>query len=151
MAMIKVKNEESQPYFICTCVGIHPGGGLSRNHQLSWPRLQARRSCASSLETFTQSFLHLAWPMTHGPESGSRSDLIVVAHIFSWSWSAHLQDIWQHDQTSGAESCELKAAKFIKMPSNSASETAKNWKPIINFSLCFIEKFGSVSAFDFYF
>ncbi len=46
--------------------------------------LQARRSCASSLDTFTQSFLHRAWPKTRGPEIGSRSALIVVAHVFSW-------------------------------------------------------------------
>ncbi len=46
--------------------------------------LQARRSCASSLDNFTQSFLHRAWPKTRGPEIGSRSALIVVAHVFSW-------------------------------------------------------------------
>ncbi len=46
--------------------------------------LQARRSCASSLDTFTQSFRHRAWPKTRGPESGSRSALIVIAHVFSW-------------------------------------------------------------------
>ncbi len=40
--------------------------------------LRARRSCASSLETFTQYFLHRAWLKTRGPESGSRSALIVV-------------------------------------------------------------------------
>ncbi len=40
--------------------------------------LQARRSCPSSLDAFTQSFLHRAWPKTRGPESGSRSALIVV-------------------------------------------------------------------------
>ncbi len=45
---------------------------------------QAQRSCASSLVTFTQSFLHRAWPKTRGLESGSRSALIVVAHVFSW-------------------------------------------------------------------
>ncbi len=47
--------------------------------------LQARRSCASSLETFTQSFLHRAWSKTRGPESCSRSALSVVAHVFSWT------------------------------------------------------------------
>ncbi len=47
--------------------------------------LQARRSCArDSLETFTQSFLHRAWPKTRCPKIGSRSALIVVALIFSW-------------------------------------------------------------------
>ncbi len=46
--------------------------------------LQARQSCASSLDTFTQSFHHRAWPKTRGPEIGSRSALIVVAHVFSW-------------------------------------------------------------------
>ncbi len=35
-------------------------------------------------EIFTQSFLHLAWPETCGPKSGSRSALIVGAHAFSW-------------------------------------------------------------------
>ncbi len=46
--------------------------------------LQARRSCASSLDTFTQSFFHCACPKICGPVSGSRSALIVVAHVFSW-------------------------------------------------------------------
>ncbi len=42
--------------------------------------LQARRPCASSLDTFTQSFLYRAWPKTRGPWIDSRSALIVVAH-----------------------------------------------------------------------
>ncbi len=46
--------------------------------------LQARRSCASSLDTFIQSFLHCACPKICSPVSGSRSALIVVAHVFSW-------------------------------------------------------------------
>ncbi len=46
--------------------------------------LQTRRSFASSLETFTQSFPHRARPKTRGPEIGSKSALIVVTHIFSW-------------------------------------------------------------------
>ncbi len=51
----------------------------------SWTEaFQARRSCASSLNTFTQSFLHRAWPKTRGPEIGSGSALIAVAHVFSW-------------------------------------------------------------------
>ncbi len=45
---------------------------------------QARRSCASSLDTFTQSFHHCAWPKTPGLARGSRSALIVVACVFSW-------------------------------------------------------------------
>ncbi len=71
-----------------TCVGIHPGRvepvspiALTTSRVNA---LQARRSCASSLDTFTLSFLHRAWPKTRGPESGSRSALIVVAHVFSW-------------------------------------------------------------------
>ncbi len=46
--------------------------------------LQSRRPYASSLETFTQLFLHRAWPKTCGPEIGSKSVLFVVAHVFSW-------------------------------------------------------------------
>ncbi len=72
----------------CTCVGIHPGRVEPASPiELTTSRteaLQARRSCASSPETFTQSFLHRAWPKTSGPERGLRSALIVVAHIFSW-------------------------------------------------------------------
>ncbi len=71
----------------CTCVGIHPGRvepaspiALTTSRKEA---LQARRSCASSLDTFTQSFLHRAWPKTRGPEIGSRPALIVVAHVFS--------------------------------------------------------------------
>ncbi len=41
-------------------------------------------STSGSLETFTQSFLHRAWPKTRGPGRGSWSALIVVAHAFSW-------------------------------------------------------------------
>ncbi len=72
----------------CTCVGIHPGRvepvlpiALTTSRTEA---LQARRFGASSLDTFTQSFLHRAWPKTRGPESGSRSALIVVAHDLSW-------------------------------------------------------------------
>ncbi len=61
---------------ICMCVGIHLGRVEQASPiELTTPRteaLQARWSCASSLETFTQSFLHRAWPRTRGPE------------IFSW-------------------------------------------------------------------
>ncbi len=45
--------------------------------------LQVQRSCVRSLKTFIQSFLHRAWPKTRGPESGSRTALIVIAHAFS--------------------------------------------------------------------
>ncbi len=73
----------------CTCAGIHPGRiEPASPTALTTSRteaLQARRSCASSLDTFTQSFLYRAWPKTRGPEIGSRSALIVVAHVFSWS------------------------------------------------------------------
>ncbi len=75
-------------YYTCTCVGIHPGRvGPASPTALTTSRteaLQARRSCASSLDIFTQSFLHRAWPKARGPEIGSRSALIVVAHVFSW-------------------------------------------------------------------
>ncbi len=78
------------PYLLVltTCVGIHPGRvepaspiALTSSRTEAF---QARRSCASSLGTFTQSFLHLACPKTRGPEIGSRSALVVVAHVFSW-------------------------------------------------------------------
>ncbi len=49
----------------------------------------SRRSCASSLETFNQSFLHPAWPKTR---RGSRPALIVDAHAFSWP-PAHLRHV----------------------------------------------------------
>ncbi len=75
-------------YFTCTCIGIHPGRvGPASPNVLTMSRveaLQARRSCASSLDTSTQSFLHRAWPKVRDPEVGSRSALIVVAHISSW-------------------------------------------------------------------
>ncbi len=52
----------------CTCVGIHPGRvepaspiALTTSRTEAF---QARRSCSSSLDTFTQSFLHRAWPKT---------------------------------------------------------------------------------------
>ncbi len=71
----------------CTCVGIHPGRvEPASSIELTTSRtetLQARQSCASSLDTFTQSFLHRAWPKTRDPGSSSRSALIVVAHVFS--------------------------------------------------------------------
>ncbi len=72
----------------CTCVGIHSGRVEPASPiELTTSRveaLQARRSCVSSRKIFTQSFLHRVWPKTHGPEIGSRSALIVVAHVFSW-------------------------------------------------------------------
>ncbi len=72
----------------CTCVGIHPGRVEPASPiALTTSRMQAfqaRWSCASSLDTFTQSFLHRAWLKTRGPESCSRSALIVIAHVFSW-------------------------------------------------------------------
>ncbi len=80
--------------------------------------LQARRSCVSSLDTFTQYFLHRAWPKTRGLESCTRSALTAVAHVFSWpparlrhvrggvgrrrSLISSPSDVLQHDQTSGA-------------------------------------------------
>ncbi len=79
----------TQRYLLtCTCVGIHPGRVEPASPiDLITSRteaLQTRQSCASSLETFTQSFLHRAWPKTGGPEKGSGSVLIVFAHVFSW-------------------------------------------------------------------
>ncbi len=77
------------PYVLtCTCVGIHPWQIKPTSPiELTTSRTeapQARRSCASSLDTFIQSFLHRAWLTTRDPERGSRSALIVVAHVFSW-------------------------------------------------------------------
>ncbi len=46
--------------------------------------LKALRSCTSSLETFAQSFLNRALQKARDPERGSRSALIVHAHVFSW-------------------------------------------------------------------
>ncbi len=72
----------------CACVGIHPGWVQPASPiALTTSRteaLQARRSRASSLDTFPQSCLRRAWPKTSGPEIGSRSALMVVAHVFSW-------------------------------------------------------------------
>ncbi len=72
----------------CTCVDIHPGRVEPASPiALTMPRteaFQARRSCASSLDTFIQSFLRRVWLKTRGPEIGSRSALVVVAHVFSW-------------------------------------------------------------------
>ncbi len=72
----------------CACFGIHKGRVEPASLiQLTISRteaLQARQSCASSLETFTQSFLDHAWPTTRGPQSCFRSPSIVVAHVFSW-------------------------------------------------------------------
>ncbi len=74
--------------FTCTCVGIHPGRVEPESPiALTTSRtdvLQAQWSCASSLHTFTQSFVHHTWPKTRGPESGSRLALIVVAHVLTW-------------------------------------------------------------------
>ncbi len=72
----------------CTCVSIHPGLVEPASPiALTTSRteaLQARRSCANSLDIFTQSLLHHVWPKTRGLESGSRSALTVVALVFSW-------------------------------------------------------------------
>ncbi len=80
----------------CTCVGIHPGwvepASPTALITSRTEALQAQRSCAISLDTFTQSSLHRAWPKTRGPEIGSRSALIVVAHVFSWP-PARLRDV----------------------------------------------------------
>ncbi len=106
----------------CTCVGIHPGRVEPVSPialTTSWTEAcQARQSCASSLDTFIQSFLNRAWPKTRGPESASRSALNVVAHVFSWPPARlrHVRDgvgrrmslisspsgQMRHDQTSGA-------------------------------------------------
>ncbi len=72
----------------CTCVGFHPRRvEPAPPIELTTSRKeapQARRSCASLLDTFTQFCLHRAWPKTRGSERGSRSALTVVAHVFSW-------------------------------------------------------------------
>ncbi len=61
----------------CTCVGIDPGRVVQASLiELAMSRteaLQAQRileSCATSLEVFTQPFLHCAWPKARGPERG---------------------------------------------------------------------------------
>ncbi len=108
--------------FTCACVGVHPGRVEPASPTaLTTSRteaLQARRSCASSLGTFTQSFLYRAWPETRGPKIGSRSALIVVVHVISWppsrlrhvrggvgrrrSLISSPRDVLRHVQTSGA-------------------------------------------------
>ncbi len=108
-------------FIILTCTYLYlrrhfTRGELSRHHQFCWPRLeveapQARRSCLSSLKTFTQSFLHRSCPKIRGVEIGSRSALVAVAHVCAtckavWEgevhWPAHLRDVLRHDQTSRA-------------------------------------------------
>ncbi len=75
-------------FYLLTCVGIHPGRVEPASPiELATSRteaLQPRWSCASSLKTFTQFFLHRAWLKTRGRESDSRTALIVIAHVFSW-------------------------------------------------------------------
>ncbi len=65
--------------------GIHPGRVEPDSPiKLTTSRtdaLKVRLSCANSLETFTQSFLHRAWPKTRGPDNGPGSVLIVVAQF----------------------------------------------------------------------
>ncbi len=46
---------------------------------------QSRQSCANSLETFTQSFLHCPEPKTCCPERGFRSAMIVITNVYSCS------------------------------------------------------------------
>ncbi len=87
-ALRLLSSHENTVYLLtCTCVGIHPGRVEPASPvALTTSRteaLQARRSCASSLDIFTQSYLHRAWPKTRDPEVGSRSALIVVANVFS--------------------------------------------------------------------
>ncbi len=52
---------------------------------------QARRSCANSQDTFTQSFLHRAWPKTRGPQMGSWSALSAIAYVFDETTDYSLQ------------------------------------------------------------
>ncbi len=71
----------------CTCVAIHPERVEPASPiDLTTCRteaLQARRFCASSLDTFTQSFLHRAWPKTRvirqNPAESVTSDTGVIA------------------------------------------------------------------------
>ncbi len=62
----------------CTCIGIHPGRvEPSSPIELTTPRteaLQARRSCARSLETATQ-------PKTRDPERDLKASWADLAHI----------------------------------------------------------------------
>ncbi len=74
--------------FALTCVGTQPGwvepASPIELTTSGTEAPQAQRSCTSSLETFTQSFPHRAWLKIRGPESGSRSVLSGVTHVFSW-------------------------------------------------------------------
>ncbi len=107
-------NESQHSVLTCTFVGIYPGrvepASLIALTTSRTEAHQARRSCASPLETFNQSFFCRAWPKTRGPEIGSRLALIVVAHVcatYEVVWegegpsSAHLQEVFWHDQTNG--------------------------------------------------
>ncbi len=73
-----LSNEFTYLLYLYLCRRVEPASLI----ELTMSRTEApltRRSYASSLEAFTQSFLHLAWPNTRGPERGSRFALVVVA------------------------------------------------------------------------
>ncbi len=84
----RIKHASKTSLLTGTCVAIHPGRvEPALPVELTTSRteaLQARRSCASLLETFSEPFQHRAWPKIRGLERGSMSALIVVAHVFSW-------------------------------------------------------------------
>ncbi len=60
--------------------------------------LQARWTCTSSLETFTNSFFHPAHPKTQSPHGGFRLSLTVADHVFSWP-PAH----FRHERSSAGK------------------------------------------------
>ncbi len=66
----------------CTCVGIHQERVEPALPILRTEAPQDQRSCASSLKAFTLSLFHRVWPKTRGLERGSRSAVIVAAHVF---------------------------------------------------------------------
>ncbi len=91
----------------CTCVPgrVEPASSIALTTSRT-EAPQARRSSASSLDTFTQSLLHRAWPKTRGPESGFKLALIVVAYVFSWP-PTRLRHVRGGDQLTYGTSCSV--------------------------------------------
>ncbi len=71
------------PNVSLTCGGVHPGWVSTR--ELTTSRIEAYRSCPSSLVAFTQSFLRRMQLKTRGPENSSRPSLSVLAHVLKWT------------------------------------------------------------------
>ncbi len=70
------------PNVSLTCGCVHPGWVSPR--ELTTSRIEAYRSCPSSLAAFTQPFLRRMQLKTRGPEKSSRPSLNVLAHVLNW-------------------------------------------------------------------